>query len=318
MNKKFWNKKKILITGSSGFIGKNLVEYFQNNIKNLSISDLLTPSRKKLDLLNPNSVNNFFNKNRPNIVFHLAAKQGGIAVNKKFAADFFYENSLLNLNVLHSSHLYGVEKIISTAAGSCYPVDSKNPLQEKDIFKGIPNYSHYGYSMSKRNLIVQSELYKMQYKLNSVVLLPSNIYGKYVNINPISASVLPALTYKFFSAVKHNKKTIKIWGSMNTTREFMHVDDFISILIESAERIKDLGPFNVGTGNETKIIDLVRLLKIISNYKGKIEFESDMLIGQNKRCFNLDKFNSNFRPRNFINLELGLKHLYEWISKLDN
>ena len=165
--------KKISITGGEGFLGRYLVRALKKkNCKHIKIV-----SHKDYDLVNSDDVKRMYTSHKPDIVFHLAAAVGGIEINQKNPGKFFFENAIMNLQVIHEGFNNKVEKIISTGTVSCYPNNSKIPFLEKNIWNGYPEEANAPYGIAKRIMHVQSESYKKQYNFNSIMLLLTNLYG---------------------------------------------------------------------------------------------------------------------------------------------
>jgi GDP-L-fucose synthase len=310
-NKRFWKNKKILITGATGFVGQNLLNHLNFIKKNINFT-IFKPSSHQLDLTNPLKVNSYFKKKRPDIVIHLAGKVGGIGINRLKQADFFYQNLLMGAHVIHYSKVYKIKKIISLAAGCGYPERAKMPFKEIDFWKGLPDKNSLGYSMAKKNLIIQSWTYKEQFGLNSVVLLPANLYGPNDNFDLKTSHVVPALIKKFINGVNKNEKKISIWGNGSASREFLFVDDLVNIIIDGCENVNICGPFNVGTGKETSISQLIKTIKKILNTKIRHVWQSSMPNGQVRRNYEMKNFKKNFNFRKFTSLEDGLKQTIKW------
>jgi len=315
LNYKFWRNKKVLITGAHGFVGKNLLEELKNFQKIVDFK-ILYPSRKQLNLIDQKKTNNYFLRNKPDIVLHLAGKVGGIGINKEKQGDFFYENILMGVNILHSSMLNKVKKIICLAAGCGYPEKLKPPFKEVDFWQGLPDENSLGYSMAKKNLIIQSWVYKKQYNLNSVVLIPANIYGPYDNFNLKTSHVVPALIKKFINAKINKKQKVEIWGDGSASRELLFVKDLVAVILNAAEKVNECGPFNVGTGVETKIKDLIKNIQKILNFENsKIYWKKNMPNGQKRRRYNMSNYNKRFIFKNFTKLNKGLKFTIDWYFK---
>lgn len=304
------SKKKIFITGSSGFVGKNLLKYL---IKN-SNYDIINPSSKSLNLTDQKKIYRFFRDYRPDIVIHLAARQGGIVYNNKYSADIIYENTLMNSLIINYSRIFDVEKFICLGAGTCYPSKSKLPLKEEYLFDGPPNNSHFGYSYSKRSMINHCLAFYKQYNLKSIILLPCNLYGPNDNFYGDNASVIPSLIRKIYSAKNEQQDKVNVLGNKNNTREFMYIEDFVKIIYHSIS-IDKFQILNVGTGVQTKITKILDIISDLLNYKGEFIWSDKSLSGQNKRVFALDKFRENFgNDHNMHSIEIGLKKTLEWCN----
>lgn len=310
-NKKMENwthkDKKILITGANGFVGKTLVR----TLKEKGVENLLTPSSKELDLTNEEAVKLYFEKNKPQIVLHLAGKVGGVAINKAKPAEFFYENIMMGTLVMHYSYLNGAEKVVSLAAGCGYPKHLEVPFTEDGFWNGLPDENSYGYSLAKKNLIVQSWAYNTQYGFDSTILLPANLYGPDDNFNLEASHVVPALIRKFVEAKENGKLQVEVWGSGKATREFLYVDDAVKAIIDSID-CKETGPFNLGTGVETSVRQLVETIAKLVEYKGEIYWNSNRPDGQPRRFYDMSRFKRAFGYVPSTTLEDGLKTTIDW------
>lgn len=299
--------KKILVTGSSGFVGKNLI------IKMLEIGfkNILTPSSKELDLTVEESVRIYFEKNKPEVVLHIAGLVGGIGVNKQRPAEFFYKNAMMSVLINHYSYINGVEKLVSLAAGCGYPKNIPTPFNENDFWNGLPDMNSYGYSLSKKNLIIGSWSYREQYNFNHTVLLPANLYGPYDNFNLENSHVIPALIRKFLEAKEKNLPFVEVWGSGEATREFLYVEDTVMAILDSMF-YNESGPFNLGTGIETSIKELNEKISKLVGYEGKIKWDTNKPDGQPKRFYDMSKFEKTFGYVPSTSLEEGLKKTINW------
>lgn len=303
-------KSNILITGGSGFLGSNLSKLLKK--REISFKSV---NSKDYDLRNYNSVKKMFNKFKPRYVYHLAAKVGGIMDNKNFKADFFYNNILIDSNIFRASMNYKVKKLITTAAGCGYPSKIKESLKEKNIWDGFPHEASSAFSMAKKMQIIQSLAYKDQYNLNSIVLIPSNVYGEYDNFNLEQSHVIPALIRKFYEAVRFKRKEVFIWGSRNVFRDFIHVSDIANGLFLAAKKYNSCEPLNLCTSKKTSIGEVVDILNKISGFNGKIVWQNDKPKGQNVRVMSnvyQKKILPKWKPKK--NLYNGLDQTYKWFA----
>ena len=194
----FWKNKNVSITGGYGFLGKYVRKRLeQRNCKKISDVD-----HKKYNLVDIRDVKRMYDDQKPDIVFHLAAVVGGIEVNQKNPGKFFYENALINLQVMHEAYLNKVEKIISVGTVSVYPKNSPLPFNEKNIWEGFPEITNAPYGIAKRIMHVQSTSYRSQYGFNSILLILTNLYGPQDNFNPETSHVIAALIKRFYDAKK--------------------------------------------------------------------------------------------------------------------
>jgi len=298
--------KKILVTGGKGFVGSNL-------IKELEKQELTyySPSKSEYDLRKEEDVKKLFNTYQPNIVIHLAGRVGGIGANKAKPGDFFYDNIMIGTLVLEYARQSGTEKVVALAAGCGYPKFLPVPYSEEDFWKDLPDENSIGYSMAKKNLIIQSWTYKDQFGFDSTILLPANLYGPHDNFNLETSHVVPALIRKFIEARNNNSESVEVWGSGKATREFLYVEDAVKAIIDAIS-CKESGPFNLGTGKETSVKELVETISELVGFKGNIIWDSTRPDGQPKRFYNMDKFKDSFGYVPDTKLKDGLTKTIEW------
>ena len=302
--------KKILVTGASGFVGRNLV----GELRARGCRSILCPSSSELNLTIQDQVARYFDRHRPQIVLHLAGLVGGIGVNKSRPAEFFYENAMMSILLNHFCYKSGVEKLVSLAAGCGYPKNIPVPFTEDDFWNGFPDENSYGYSLAKKNLIVGAWAYKEQYNFPHTVLIPANLYGPHDNFNLETSHVVPALIRKFIEASKDNLSEVEVWGTGSATREFLYVDDTVKAIID-AIYCPDVGPFNLGTGVETPVVELVEIISRLTNFRGKIKWDKSRPDGQPRRFYDMSKFKESFGYVPQTTLTEGLSKTIGWYKK---
>jgi GDP-L-fucose synthase len=303
----FWENKKVLVTGAHGFVGKNLMKILRNKK-----CKILSPTSKELDLTNEEQVKNYFFHEKPEIVLHLAGKVGGIAANKASPGEFFYKNIMMGTLVMEYARLSGCEKVVALAAGCGYPKHLSVPYAEVDFWKDLPDENSIGYSMAKKNLIIQSWTYREQYGFNSVILLPANLYGPYDNFDLETSHVVPALIRKFVHAKENNLSEVEAWGTGTASREFLYSEDTAQAILDMAEFVNESGPFNLGTGTETTIKELVNSIKEIVGFEGEINWDTSRPDGQPRRFYDMSKFQSVLGYIPSTSLETGLRKTISW------
>ncbi len=301
--------KKILVTGGRGFVGTNLILELEK--RGLAY---YSPKKEEYDLRKEDDVKRLFETYQPNIVLHLAGKVGGIGANKERPGDFFYDNIMMGTLVTHYSYLNNVDKLVSLAAGCGYPKYLPVPYTEEDFWKDLPDENSIGYSMAKKNLIIQSWTYKTQFNFNSTVLLPANLYGPHDNFNLETSHVVPALIRKFIEAKNENKDEIIVWGDGTSSREFLYVDDTVNAIID-AINVDECGPFNLGTGKETSIKELVETISELIGFNGKITWDSSKPNGQPRRFYDMSKFKNYFGYVPNTTLIDGLQKTINWYEQ---
>jgi GDP-L-fucose synthase len=306
----FWKGKKVLVTGAHGFVGNNLMKLLKE--KDCKI---LAPTSKQLDLTKEEQVKNYFFSHKPDIVLHLAGKVGGIAANKAAPGEFFYKNITMGTLVMEYARLAGCDKVVALAAGCGYPKHLPVPYTEEDFWKDLPDENSIGYSMAKKNLIIQSWTYREQYGFNSVVLLPANLYGPYDNFDLETSHVVPALIRKFLEAKERGDKQVEVWGTGVASREFLYSIDTAQAIIDMAEKVNESGPFNLGTGVETTIRELVETIKDLTGFGGKIVWDTSRPDGQPRRFYDMAKFKNALGYVPSTSLRDGLVDTIDWYGE---
>ena len=310
----YLRNKRVLVTGAHGFVGHNLMGLLRE-MQNETEFEILAPSRKELDLTKEEQVAAYFKTNKPHVVLHLAGKVGGILANKTHPGDFFYQNIMMGTLVMHYSHLYGAEKVVALAAGCGYPKMLPVPYTEEDFWRDLPDENSIGYSMAKKNLIIQSWTYREQYGFNSVVLLPANLYGPYDNFDLETSHVVPALIRKFIEAKERGDDKVVVWGTGVASREFLYSVDTAQAILDMAERVNETGPFNLGTGTETTIRELIETIRELTEFEGDIVWDTSKPDGQPRRFYDMSKFKEAVGYVPSTSIEEGLKSTIEWYKE---
>ena len=303
----YWKDKRVLVTGAHGFVGQNLVKLLKEKECNI-----LAPTSKELDLTDEQQVKKYFFFYKPHIVLHLAGKVGGIGANKVAQGEFFYKNLMMGTLVLEYARQSKCEKVVALAAGCGYPKHLQVPYSEADFWKDLPDENSIGYSMAKKNLIIQSWTYREQYGLNSVILLPANLYGPHDNFDLETSHVVPALIRKFIEAKENNKKLVEVWGTGTASREFLYSVDTAQAILDMAEKVNESGPFNLGTGTETSIKELVDTIKELTGFKGEVVWDSTKPDGQPRRFYDMSKFEDALGYVHSTSLKKGLSSTINW------
>ena len=275
----FWEKKKVLITGGGGFLGRNIVEKIKGKGAILQI-----PRSKECDLVKPDNAWKMFESGTPDIVIHAAAVCGGIGANQKHPGKFFYDNMMMGLNVIHMAHLFKVEKIITIGTVCAYPKLAAVPFRESDIWSGYPEETNAPYGIAKKSLMVMSQAYRNEYGLNSIYLIPVNMYGPGDNFHTDTSHVIPALIKKFYEAKKANLKEVVCWGTGKATREFLYANDAAEAIVLAGEKYDKPEPMNLGNGFEISINRIAVMIADKIGYDGKIRWDTTKPDGQPRRC----------------------------------
>ncbi|KER06997.1 GDP-L-fucose synthase protein [Marine Group I thaumarchaeote SCGC AAA799-E16] len=298
--------KRVLVTGGNGFLGSRIVSILQKK----GVSDLIIPD-SKLDDLRLKENCSKVTKNI-DIVFHTAAKVGGIGLNQEKPGELFYDNLMMGVNLLEESRKNNVEKFISLGTICSYPKFTPLPFKEDDIWSGYPEETNAPYGLAKKMLLVQSNAYKEQYGFRSITVFPTNLYGPGDNFDDSSSHVIPALIKKINNAIKSNQDSIVLWGDGTPTRDFLFVDDAAKGIVLAAEKYEKTEPLNLGSGEEISIHDLAQLIMKIMGVNLKIKWDTTKPNGQPRRCISSERAKNEIGFVAETSLELGLKQTIEW------
>jgi len=309
------SEKKILITGADGFLGKHLVKNLLEKRK-IPEENLFLPSFEKLDLRKLENCQKAV-KNQ-DIVIHLAAKVGGIGLNKKIPGEMFYDNAIIGIQLMESARKAGVEKFVALGTICCYPKFTPVPFEEDDIWNGYPEETNAPYGLAKKMLLVQEQAYRQQYGFNSIFLMPINLYGPEDNFEEKSSHVIPALIKKVAEAEKENKDYIEVWGTGKATRGFLYVEDAAEGILSATEKYDKPEPINLGSDMEISIKDLAELICKLMDFNGEIRWDTTKPDGQPRRCLDVSRAKKEFGFIAKTNFEQGLKNTINWYLNNQN
>ena len=303
------NKRdKIYISGHNGMVGSAILRKLQNE----GFENLIYKNSRELDLRNQNSVELFFRKEKPKYVFLAAAKVGGILANNSYRAEFLYDNLMIEANVIHSSYLNGVKKLLFLGSSCIYPKDASQPINEDSLLSGYLEYTNQPYAIAKICGIEMCDSYRSQYNCNFISAMPTNLYGPNDNYDLNTSHVLPALMRKFIEAKRSNSSVVKIWGTGKPQREFLHVDDLAEACLFLMLNYNEKGIVNIGTGEDISILELALLIKNIVGFNGNLEFDVNKPDGTSRKLLNVNKI-KNLGWNAKIELIEGLKLVFEQI-----
>jgi len=301
-----WAEKSVVVTGGSGFLGSRIVAQLQEK----GAINISVPNSTEFDLrLRENAEK--ITKN-VDIVFHIAAKVGGIGLNKEKPGELFYDNLIMGTNLLEEARKNVVEKFIALGTVCSYPKFTPIPFSEESIWDGYPEETNAPYGLAKKMLLVQSQAYRQQYNFQSIIVIPTNLFGPNDNFDENSSHVIPALIKKIFDAKKTNEKKISVWGDGSPTRDFLYVDDAARGIILAAEGYNKSDPLNLGSGKEISIKELVNKLLKLTNSDFEIVWETDKPNGQPRRCVSIEKARKEIGFEPTVNFDEGLRKTIEW------
>ena len=245
------------------------------SLKKEGYENLITKSSSELDLRNQADVEQFFAKEIPEYVFMAAAKVGGILANNEYRAEFLYDNLMIEANVIHSSYLYKVKKLLFLGSSCIYPKNADQPMQEDALLSGYLEQTNEPYAIAKIAGIKLCENYRRQYGCNFISAMPTNLYGYGDNYHLQNSHVLPALVRKFHEAKTNGQSEVTIWGSGTPLREFMFADDVADACLFLMNNYNDEQFVNVGTGEEISIKELALIIKDVVGFDGELVFDAN-------------------------------------------
>lgn len=301
MQEEFWKNKKVCATGGAGFLGQHLVKKLKEKG-----ADVFIPLIKDYDLRNLEDCKKAVKGQE--IVIHLAAVVGGIEFNRLNPGSIYFDNMLINTNMLEAARQANIRQFVGISSACAYPKNAEIPFKEEYLFDGPPEETNSSYGYTKRMLVVQGKAYKQQYGLNVITLLLFNIYGPGDNFGSENSHVIPALIKKCLC----NNERVVVWGDGTPTRSFLYVEDAAEGIILATEKYNSPEPVNIGTSEEVMIKELVGKLEKYTNFKGKIIWDKTKPNGQPRRCADITKAKRLFGFEAKTTLDEGLKKTIEW------
>lgn len=312
-------KKKsiIYISGHSGMLGKTLHKILvDHGYKNIAVK-----CSSDLDLKNSRQTENFFKKERPEYVFHFAARVGGIVDNVQYPVEFLSDNLKISLNVINSAYKFGVKKLLNLGSSCVYPRECKQPMKEEYLFSGKFEPTNEGYALAKVSALKLCEYYNKQHGTNYLTLMPCNLYGINERFDPASSHVIAGLICKFHEAKLRQVAKVTLWGTGEARREFLYVEDMAKIALFFMENfsVKDLRNsfINIGSGKDYAISDLAKIIANIIGFSGEIRWNHSKPDGMPRKLLDITKM-KNFYSFPLISLEKGVKLTYDYFLKTQN
>jgi GDP-L-fucose synthase len=305
----FWNKKKILVTGGAGFLGSFVVDRLIRG-KKVRKENVRVPRSANTDLRKWEKCVDVVKD--VDIVIHLAGRGGGIEYNRKYPGLLFYDNIIMNSQLMEAARQEGVEKFVGIGTVCSYPKYAAVPFKEVSLWDGYPEETNASYGLSKKMMLVQSQAYRQQYGFNAIHLLMVNLYGPMDDFGLESSHVIAALTRKFVEAVRDNKKEIIVWGTGKASREFLYVEDAAEAILLATEKYNKADPVNIGVGKEITIRELVTLVAKLTGYAGSIVWDTSKPDGQPRRCLDVSKAKNEFGFEARTSLREGLEKTIHW------
>lgn len=285
-----FSKSRALVTGGAGFLGSFLVE----ELRARGATDIIVPRSRDYDLVDRQACHRLIAEARPDLVFHLAARVGGIGANRDNPGRFMFENAMMGLHVFEECRLAGVKKLVATGTICAYPKFAALPFREEDLWNGYPEETNAPYGIAKKMMLILSQGYREQYGMNSIVLFPVNLYGPRDNFDPRSSHVIPALVRKCVEAREAGRDEIVLWGDGSPTREFLYAGDAALGLVMAAASYDASEPVNLGTGQEISILDLATLIAEKTGFCGRLRWDTSQPNGQPRRRLDVSRARERF------------------------
>ena len=312
-----WSSKRVIVTGGGGFLGRAVVA----TLKARGVETVFVPRRRDYDLRDDAAVQRLLadtttardGQSTPvDLIVHLAANVGGIGANREHPAEFFYDNLMMGVQLMHEAWRAGVAKFVAIGTVCAYPKFTPVPFREDTIWDGYPEETNAPYGLAKKMLLVQSAAYRDQYNYNSVFLLPVNLYGPWDNFDPSSSHVIPALIRKCVEAQESGASELVVWGDGSPTREFLYVDDAAEGIVLAAERYDKSDPVNLGSSYEIAIRDLAEVIAREVGYTGRIVWDTSKPNGQPRRKLDTARARDSFGFSSSTDFATGLRRTVEW------
>ena len=297
----------IFVAGHKGLVGSAIVRA----LKAKGYNNIITRNRQQCDLTNPIHVHQLFSENKIDYVFDAAARVGGIHANDTYSAEFIYENTMIQTNLIHYAYKYFVKKFCFLGSVCIYPKYAETPVKEEALMTGELEPTNEGYAIAKIHGIEMLKMYNKQYGFKGVSLMPSNLYGPGDNFHPDNGHVIPALMTKFNNATSN---VVTCWGDGTPMREFTYVDDLADACLFAMDHYENAELINVGSGEDVSIKDLAKMVARVVGYKGLIEWDINRPNGTPKRPLDYSKISDlGWKPK--YTLAEGLYKTYDWFCK---
>src|SRR5689334_8071989 len=282
---KFDPSDVIVVTGGAGFLGGFVVR----DLKERGYRNIIVPRRKEYDLTRETDVERLYADHKPAVVMHLAAEVGGIGANRDNPGRFFFANTAMGLHLIEGARKNNVKKFVQVGTICAYPKFTPVPFREEELWNGYPEETNAPYGVAKKALLVMCQAYRQQYGLNSIYLLPVNLYGPNDNFDLHTSHVIPGLIRKCIEARDRGDQQITAWGTGSASREFLYDEDCAKGLVTALEKYDSTEPMNLGSGREITIKDLTELVARLANFKGRIIWDTTKPDGQPRRCLDVTR-----------------------------
>ena len=317
MENNYWQDKKVIVTGGAGFLGSFVIE----KLKACGATDIFIPRIENYNLVDPGDIRRLYVDTLKGIdpkdvvIIHLAANVGGIGANREHPAEFFYDNLMMGVELMHQAYKNDIGKFVAIGTVCAYPKFTPVPFKEEDLWTGYPEETNAPYGLAKKMMLVQAQAYRQQYGFNAIFLLPVNLYGPRDNFNLQSSHVIPALIRKAVEAQDRGEKELPVWGDGSPTREFLYVEDAADAIVTAAEKYNGSEPVNLGSGYEISIKDLSEMIVRKTGFEGRLVWQTDKPNGQPRRGLDVSRAKEYFGWSAQVPFEEGMRRTIEWFKE---
>jgi GDP-L-fucose synthase len=314
MTQAFWKGKRVIVTGGAGFLGRHVTARLTQG----GADDIFVPRIEDYNLVDSKDIERMYvealrgREASSTTVIHLAANVGGIGANLEHPADFFYDNLMMGVELMHRAYKAGISKFVAIGTVCAYPKFTPVPFKEDDLWLGYPEETNAPYGLAKKMMLVQAQAYRQQYGFDAIFLLPVNLYGPGDNFNLRTSHVIPALIRKAVEAKESGAQSLSLWGDGSPTREFLYVEDAADGIVSAAEKYDGGEPVNLGSGYEISIRDLAIMITRLAGFAGELVWETDKPNGQPRRALDVSRASQYFGWRAQTPFEEGLRRTIAW------
>jgi GDP-L-fucose synthase len=304
----FWADQTVLVTGGGGFLGQHVLA----KLRAVGCDKVVAPTTLEYDLRAREQISRLFESTKPDLVIHLAASVGGIEANRLHPSKFFYDNSIMGIELIECARRLKVRKFLCLGTICAYPKFAPVPFREEDLWNGYPEETNAAYGLAKKMLLVQAQAYRQEYGFNCIYLLPVNLYGPKDNFDARTSHVIPALIRKLLEGRARGDRSVTCWGTGEASREFLYVEDAADAILLAAAHYDKPEPVNIGSGQEITIRELALLLCRLTRFEGELIWDRTQPDGQPRRRLDITRAEHEFGFRSKTSLVDGLRQTVEW------